>query len=112
MCAAMGGHHEIVKLLLATDGINLNSMDTHGDTPLSLAAWFGEVDVVELLLAADGIDVAYAVHQFDRRLLDHNALNEFARARIRQRYGELTGKPPTENYIAPAIVLSPRHFRR
>ena len=53
--AAENGHAEIVKLLLAMSGIDVNRSDTW--TPLALAACRGHVEVVKLLLAAPGIDV-------------------------------------------------------
>ena len=46
----------MVKLLLAKDGVDLDSKDKDGRTPLSLAARIGHEAVVKLLLAKDGVD--------------------------------------------------------
>ena len=56
--AALGGHTDSLKLLLAAPGINLSSSDKHGFTPLHLAAYGGRTECVKLLLAAPGIDVS------------------------------------------------------
>ena len=50
------GHEAVVELLLAEDGVDLNSKDNNGWTLLSWAAWRGHEAVVKLLLAKDGID--------------------------------------------------------
>jgi ankyrin repeat protein len=56
--AAFQGYTEIVKLLLAAPGINVNSVDgTFGEPPLYGAAYRGHTEIVKLLLAAPGIDV-------------------------------------------------------
>ena len=49
--AALGGHEEIVKMLLERDDTNPNVADVRGRTPLSIAAWKGYVGVVKMLLA-------------------------------------------------------------
>ena len=54
--AAKAGDIEKVRLMLAA-GINPNSADGDGRTPLYRAAWNGYAEVVKLLLAAPGIDV-------------------------------------------------------
>ena len=55
--AAENGHEAVVKLLLATDGVDPDSKDTEwGRTPLSRAAERGHEAVVRLLLATDGVD--------------------------------------------------------
>lgn len=56
--AALGGHTDSLKLLLAVPGINLSSSDKNGFTPLHLAAYGGRTECVKLLLAAPGIDVS------------------------------------------------------
>lgn len=63
--AAKNGHPEIVKLLLAVPGIDVNkeckdwhiSVDDHRSTPLERAAKNGHTEVVRLLLAIPGIEV-------------------------------------------------------
>ena len=50
--AAKNGHAEVVKLLLAAPGIDVNKGE-----PLTKAAENGHAEVVKLLLAAPGIDV-------------------------------------------------------
>jgi ankyrin repeat protein len=55
--AAQNGHETVVKLLLATDGIDPDSKDSNNRrTPLSWAAQNGHETVVKLLLAANGVD--------------------------------------------------------
>ncbi|KAI9774450.1 MAG: hypothetical protein M1839_001733 [Geoglossum umbratile] len=56
--AAQKGHEAVVKLLLAKDGVDINSKDSRwGQTPLSWAAWEGREAVVKLLLEKDGADI-------------------------------------------------------
>ena len=45
-----GGQEEVVKLLLSQKGVDVNSKDESGSTPLSMAAWYGRGAIVELLL--------------------------------------------------------------
>ncbi|KAF2183469.1 ankyrin, partial [Zopfia rhizophila CBS 207.26] len=47
----------VVKLLLAKDGVDVNSKDNKGWTPLSYAAGEGHEMVVKLLLVKDEIGV-------------------------------------------------------
>jgi ankyrin repeat protein len=54
--AAEKGHEGIVKLLLAMDGVDADSKDTYGRTPLWLAADNGHQAIVRLLLE-DGVTV-------------------------------------------------------
>lgn len=49
------GHLEIVKLLLETDGVELDSKGYKGRMPLYWAAMGGHVEVVKLLLEKDGL---------------------------------------------------------
>jgi len=49
--AAIGGHLEVVKLLLAR-GAEVGAVNTSGVTPLHEAAYGGHQEVVRLLLAA------------------------------------------------------------
>lgn len=53
--AAWNGNETVVKLLLATDGVDPNPPSSGGETPLSLAAWNGHEEVVKLLLATQGV---------------------------------------------------------
>ena len=48
--AAMGGHARTVQKLMRIDGIDVNCVDEHGQTPLDLAAEHGHEAIVELLL--------------------------------------------------------------
>ncbi|KAJ5955421.1 hypothetical protein N7501_009700 [Penicillium viridicatum] len=60
--AAESGHEIVVKLLLATDGVDPNCKDLFERTPLSLAtplSWaavYGREAVVKLLLAKEGVN--------------------------------------------------------
>jgi ankyrin repeat protein len=54
--AALNGHRDVVKLLLARQGIQADSKDIYGKTPLWLAANYGHKEVVELLLGFNGVD--------------------------------------------------------
>ena len=54
--AASSGHEAVVKLLLATDGVEADAKDKDDQTPLSLAAFSGHEAVVKLLLATDGVE--------------------------------------------------------
>ncbi|KAK3942551.1 hypothetical protein QBC46DRAFT_426439 [Diplogelasinospora grovesii] len=55
--AAENGHESIVKLLLATAGVEPNSEDSNNQTPLSFVAHQGNESIVKLLLATNGVDV-------------------------------------------------------
>ncbi|PTB35243.1 hypothetical protein M441DRAFT_153889, partial [Trichoderma asperellum CBS 433.97] len=50
-------YEDIAKLLLATDGINVNARDNNSQTPLLWAAKKGYDTLVDLLLKSDGIDI-------------------------------------------------------
>ena len=47
----------VVKLFLARDDVDISSKDSHGGTPLLLAAKNGHEAVVKLLLARDDVNV-------------------------------------------------------
>jgi ankyrin repeat protein len=55
--AVAEGHKDVVKMLLAADGIDLNIGDREGKIPLLWAVEKGDTEIVEMLLAADGIDL-------------------------------------------------------
>jgi len=57
LIASYKGYIEIVKLLLATDGIEVNKAANNGVTPLNIASNKGLTEIVQLLLATDGIKV-------------------------------------------------------
>lgn len=48
--AASKGHEHIIRLLLNTDGIDINAWDMHGCTPLLSAVQSGLLDMVQLFL--------------------------------------------------------------
>ena len=56
--AARFGLTEVVKLLLAAPGIDINMADKDGETPLYCAAERGHAECVKLLLAAPDIDTS------------------------------------------------------
>jgi ankyrin repeat protein len=47
----------VVKLLLETGKVDVETKDSHGQTPLSLATWSGHKAVVKLLLETGKVDV-------------------------------------------------------
>ena len=55
--AAASGHEAVVKLLLETEKVDVNSKDSYGRTPLSWAAGNGHEAVVKLLLETEKVDV-------------------------------------------------------
>ena len=56
--ACIGGHTEVVSLLLATNRVDINAKISHsGFTPLHLACKRGNIEVVELLLTTNRVDV-------------------------------------------------------
>ena len=61
--AAYYGNVNVVRMLLAVDGIDVNHADRDGRTALLMASRSGYVDVVQALLDVEGIDVNKA----DRR---------------------------------------------
>lgn len=48
---------EILDLLLAIPGIDVNKLDSHGETPLIIAGVFSKYEFLKLLLKAPAIDV-------------------------------------------------------
>ena len=55
--ASQEGHAEVVSMLLAKQGIDVNQAEDHGATPLLIASEEGHAEVVSMLLAKEGIDV-------------------------------------------------------
>lgn len=55
--AAASGAIDLVRLLLAAPGINVNQLHDLGSTPVGVAAAHRHIEVVRLLLASPGIDV-------------------------------------------------------
>lgn len=51
---------EVVKLLLAKDGVNVNEAHKDGWTPLHIASQNGHAKVVQLLLTHEGVNVNQA----------------------------------------------------
>jgi ankyrin repeat protein len=65
LLAAMKGHKEVVEMLLAMDGIDLNPEDPeYGRTPLLWAKVNGHEEIVELLLAKDSVMVVIGILRF------------------------------------------------
>ncbi|KAI5850164.1 hypothetical protein DFP73DRAFT_222812 [Morchella snyderi] len=50
-------HVNIIRMVLAMDGVDVNATDKVGRVPLSVAAYAGDMEIVAMLLAADGVDV-------------------------------------------------------
>ena len=55
--ATLGGHVDVVRALLATDGINVNAATSNGTTALMVAAGTDNEEIATELLVADGISV-------------------------------------------------------
>ncbi len=79
--AAMGGHVEVVRALLA-QGAAVNGGDSYGFTALHLAVWQGRAAVVEVLLAA-GADVN--ANRNHRRVTPLHVAAQFGHAVIARR---------------------------
>ncbi len=60
--AAQNGHVEVVRLLLARKGVEVNKSAAGRVTALYFASQEGHVEVVRLLLARQGIDVNKTAH--------------------------------------------------
>ena len=52
-----GGQEAVVKLLLSQNGIDVNSVDESGSTPLSMAAWYDREAIAASLLDYQGIRI-------------------------------------------------------
>ncbi len=63
--AVLKNRNECVRLLLAAPGIDVNTADKYGWTPLNVAAHGGHTECVRLLLAAPGIDVNKVYKYYD-----------------------------------------------
>ncbi len=57
MVASQDGHVEVVRLLLARQGVEVNKTAQNGSTALLIASQKGHVQVVQLLLARQGVEV-------------------------------------------------------
>ncbi|KAJ3486515.1 hypothetical protein NLG97_g6599 [Lecanicillium saksenae] len=68
------GHEAIIKLLLATDKVDVDAKDDIGRTPLLYAAENGHEAIVKLLVATDKVDVD-AKDDFGRTPLSYAAEN-------------------------------------
>ena len=55
--AIEGGQEDVVKLLLSQKGVDVNSMDESGSTPLSMAAWYGREAIATSLLDHQDIQI-------------------------------------------------------
>ena len=54
------GHAEVVSMLLAKQGVDVNQADDDGCTPLYIASQEGHAEVVSMLLAKQGVNVNQA----------------------------------------------------
>ncbi|KAF5574279.1 Pfs NACHT ankyrin domain-containing protein [Fusarium pseudoanthophilum] len=54
--AVENGHTDIVRMMMSIRSIDVNSRNTHLETPLHIAARSGRQDVVKLLLQIEGVD--------------------------------------------------------
>ena len=86
--ASANGHLEVVKLLLAQKGIDLNVRNDTGNTAIHYAALNGKEEIVQLLVTA-GADV--------------NIKNEFGRIAIEDALQ--AGKGDIAEILAPASKL-------
>ncbi len=57
--ATLNNQKEVVDILLSQEDINLNSIDTHNNTPLILAAEKGYLEITESLLNQEKIDINF-----------------------------------------------------
>ncbi len=57
MAASHNGHVEVVRLLLARQGVEVNKTTQNGATALYIASQCGRDEVVQLLLARQGVEV-------------------------------------------------------
>ena len=58
--ASWKGHSEVVSMLLAKQGVDVNQAKNNGWTPLLIASFAGHSEVVSMLLAKQGVDVNQA----------------------------------------------------
>jgi hypothetical protein len=72
--AAENGREAVVKLLLATEKVDINARDNYGQTPFSYAICSGHEAIVQLLLATKRVD-ADAEDEYGRTPLSHAAEN-------------------------------------
>ncbi|KAH6844764.1 ankyrin repeat protein [Chaetomium sp. MPI-CAGE-AT-0009] len=77
--AAENGHEAVVKMLLDTGKVDINSKDIFGWTPLSLAAMYGHEAVVKMLLDTGKVKID-SKDDSGYTPLSHAPENEFSRS--------------------------------
>ncbi|TFK19421.1 ankyrin, partial [Coprinopsis marcescibilis] len=77
MHAVSRGSREVLKMLVAVEGIDYNCVDANGQTPLIMAAENGSAGTVELLLELEGININSRDKQ-GRTALAHAISNPWA----------------------------------
>ena len=60
LCSAWNGHVEVVRLLLARQGVEVNKSAADGNTALIVASLKGHAEVVRLLLAHPDVEAKTA----------------------------------------------------
>jgi ankyrin repeat protein len=60
--ASQEGHAEVVSMLLAKQGVNVNQAMNNGVTPIYIASQEGHAEVVSMLLAKHGVKVNQAMN--------------------------------------------------
>ena len=89
---------EVVKLLLAAPGIDVNRANEDGETPLYVASHEGEPEVVELLLAAPGIEV------FNENMEGKSALDVASSEDVREMLEEVVDVKRTYGALLLALM--------
>jgi ankyrin repeat protein len=79
--ACLGGHIEVVGMLLTCDGIDVNKAKTDiGATPLFMACQNGRTEVVQMLLSCSGVDAINQAKTTDGSTPLHTAARNDQRA--------------------------------